>query len=180
MKPSLNVYSGSFLPSSTACIFFFMFISCGLSAQSLVDFSGKWEFDKSQSSPGKVDSNYDGIVIRDIRQNAETFIYADIYKRAGSNDWSTSDEIFNLNGQEQTEKRDAETYTKQASWSADGKTLTLVYKVNYEEDGVPRELIVSEMYKISDDGKILYLEEYSKNHVTGEKTAHYVYNRLQE
>jgi hypothetical protein len=148
-----------------------------LKAQTPVNFSGKWEFDKAKSSPGKLDSGFEGILTRQIVQTPSKITYRDIYARKGSKDWSTTDELYNLNGKDITKKDGANSRKWSAKWSQDKKTLTLTYSEIFVEDGVSREFLIAESYALSDDGKTLTIETYSKNHVTGEKTAKSVYHK---
>jgi hypothetical protein len=153
-------------------VFISLCSSVTLEAQAPVDFSGTWEFDKAASSPGTVHATFEGAVMRKITQSASKFTYRDTYVRSGSDDWSTTDEVFNLDGKEQIKKDGANSRKKSALWSADKKTLTLTYKETYMEKGVAKELLAADSYKLSDEGKTLTIETFSKNQVTGEtKTA---------
>jgi hypothetical protein len=148
-----------------------------LSAQTAANFSGKWEFDKTKSSPGTVHANYPGTVTRQITQNASTLTYRDVYVQKGSSNWKTTDEIFNLDGKEQIRKDGANTRRKSAKWSDDKKILTLTYAETYVERGVSKELSAAASYALSEDGKTLTMETYSKNQVTGEKKTTSVYHK---
>jgi hypothetical protein len=148
-----------------------------LKAQTQMNFSGKWEFDKVKSSPDLPDSKYDGTVIRQISQTLSTIAYHDIYIQKGSNDWATTDEIFNLDGKEQVKKDNSGTNKKSTKWSQDAKVLTLTYLVIYKEDGVTKEIVISESYKLSEDRKTLTIETYSKNLVAGETNTKSVYHK---
>jgi hypothetical protein len=153
-------------------IFISLCSSVTLEAQAPVDFSGTWEFDKAASSPGTVHAKFEGAVIRKITQTASKFTYRDTYVRSGSDDWSTTDEVFSLDGKEQVKKDGANSRRKSAIWSQDKKVLTLTYKETYKERGVVKELLSAESYKLSVEGTSLTIETFSKNQVTGEtKTA---------
>jgi len=148
-----------------------------LKAQNTANFSGKWEFDKTKSTPGTTHSTFDGTVIRLITQNTSTFIYSDMYIRKGSEDWKTADELFNIDGKEQIEKDGRGTRKKSIKWSSNKKTLTLTYAETYIEGGVSKDLLREETYEQSDDGKTLTIETYSKNLVTGETRTNSVFNK---
>jgi hypothetical protein len=171
-----------FRPGHTAIVnvslvLVFLLSSVALKDQSQTNLSGKWEFDKTESSPGTVHSKYDGTVTRKITQNSSTITYCDIYTRKGSNDWKTADELFRLDGKEQIKKDGANSRKKSAKWSQDKKVLTLTYRETYTEEGISKELLVAESYKLSDDGKTLTIETYSKNQVTGETKTKSVYQK---
>jgi hypothetical protein len=146
-------------------------------AQNPMNFSGKWEFDKTKSSPDLLDSKYDGTVTRQITQTSSTIAYRDIYIQKGSDDWETTDEIFNLDGKEQIRKDNSSTIKKSTKWSQETKTLSLINSETYIEDGVSMELKITESYKLSDDGKTLTIETYSKNQITGETKTKGVYHK---
>ncbi|RPI06006.1 MAG: hypothetical protein EHM64_04560 [Ignavibacteriae bacterium] len=78
--------------------------SINLNAQTPTNFSGKWEFDKTKSSPGFVESNYDGTVVRQITQNASTLKYFDTYIHPDRPDFKTTTDSYTLNGKEKIEK----------------------------------------------------------------------------
>ena len=158
-------------------ILMFLLSSVALKAQTPTNFSGKWEFDKTKSSSETDISKYDGTVIRQITQNSSTIAYRDIYTQKGSNNWETSDELFNLDGKEQIKKWDSSTSKKSAIWSQDKKSLTLSYKETYVEEGVSKDLLIAESYKLSDDGKTLTIETYSKDVVRGEIKTKSVYHK---
>jgi hypothetical protein len=163
---------------SVSLVLMFLLSSNALKAQTLTNFSGTWEFDKTQSSPGTIESKYDGSVTRQITQNSSKLTYCDIYVQKGSDDWKTADEVFNLDGKEQIKKDGANSRRKSAQWSQDKKILTLTYKETYTEEGVSKELLNAESYKLSDDGKTLTIETYSKNQVTGETRTKGVYRKI--
>jgi hypothetical protein len=153
----------------------FLLFSMTLEAQTPTNFSGKWEFEKAKSSPNTTLSNYDGTVVRQIVQNSSRFTYRDSYIQKGSSDWSTTDEVFTLDGKEQVKKNGSTTSRKSATWSQEKKVLTLTYAETYAENGVSKELLVAESYKLSDNGRTLTVETYSKNQVTGETKTTSVY-----
>jgi hypothetical protein len=151
--------------------------SAALRAQTPTNYSGRWEFDKTKSSPGTVHANYPGTVTRHITQNASVLTYRDIYVQPGSKDWKTADESYKLDGKEQIKKDGTTTRKKSAQWSQDKKSLTLTYAETYIERGVAKELLVAESYKLSDDGKTLTIDTFSKNQVTGETKTNSVYSK---
>jgi hypothetical protein len=162
---------------NVSLISMFLLFSMTVKAQIPINFSGKWEFDKAKSSPDLLDSNFDGIVTRQITQTASTIAYHDIYVKKGSNDWATLDEIFNLDGKEQVKKDNSGTLKKSAKWSQDTNVLTLIILLTYTEEGVSKETQISESYKLSDEGKTLTIESYSKDQVTGETKKKAVYHK---
>jgi hypothetical protein len=156
----------------------FLMSSATLKAQTPINFSGKWEYDKAKSSPGTDNAKYNGTVVRQITQTASTIACRDIYIQKGINDWSTSDDVYNLDGKEEIDKSDPnDIITKSVIWSQDQKSLTLSYKSTYIEQGVSKESLISGTYKLSDDGKTLTIEEYSKDAIRGEIKTTSVYHK---
>lgn len=166
-----------FVIMNVSLILMFLLISMAAEAQIPINFSGKWEFDKAKSSADLLDSKFEGIVTRQITQTATTIAYHDIYVQKGSNDWKTLDEIFNLDGKEQVKKDNSGTTKKSTKWSQETKVLTLIFLLTYTEDGVSKEISITESYKLSDDGKTLNIESFSKNPVTGETKTKAVYHK---
>jgi hypothetical protein len=171
-----------FPPRNTSILGASLIVLCimstvSLRAQTAANFAGKWEFDKAKSSPGTVHANYPGTVTRQITQNSSRLTYRDVYVQKGSSDWKTTDEIFTLDGKEQIKKDGANTRRKSAKWSEDKKILTLTYAETYVEGGVSKELSVAESYALSEEGKTLTIETFSKNQVTGETKTTSVYRK---
>ena len=146
-------------------------------AQTPTNFSGKWEYDKAQSSSGTVESNYDGSVIRQITQNPTKITYGDIYIRPGSTEWKTSTVTYDLNGKEKITKHDVGTNKCIAKWSADKKVITITNTDTQSLKGVLQDFLVVDSFKLSENGKTLTIERYSKNSVTGETKAKIVYHK---
>lgn len=177
MRPKLLTRQKHTAIIIVSLIVMFLLSNMTLKAQTTKNFSGKWDFDKSKSSPELKNSKYEGTVTRQITQNSSTLSYCDIYILKGNDDWKTSDELFNLDGKEQIQKDDSNTIKKSAKWSQDNLTLTLTYINTYIEEGVSKDLLITESYKQSDDGKTLTIETYSKNVVTGESKTKSVYHK---
>jgi hypothetical protein len=148
-----------------------------IAAQTPSNFSGKWVFDKEKSSPGLLESGFDGTVTRQITQNSTTLSYADIYVRKGSDDWKTSEEPFNLDGKETIKKGSFSTIKKSAKWSEDKKSLTLTYIDTQVAKGVSEDFLTAESYKLTDGGLTLLIETYSKNPVKGESKTQKIYHK---
>jgi len=151
--------------------------SKGLMAQAPTNFSGKWQYDKSKSVVDKLDPKFDGTIILEVTQNATSISFAEIYKRQGAADWKTSADTYTLDGKEKVTKSDIGTSKKTAKWSADKKVLTITNIDTQTLNGVLQDFIVIDTYSLSTDGKILTIERYNKNPVTGETKAKKVYSK---
>jgi hypothetical protein len=162
---------------SVLIIFMFFTSAVILKAQTQPDFSGKWIFDKTQSSAGLVESGYEGAVVRKIIQNPTTITFSDVYLHPDRDEWETATDSYNLDGQEQIIKRSIGTTKKTAAWSEDKKILTLTNFDSQTHGGVTNEYLVKDSYSLSENGLVLTVERYSKNPVAGDTTAKKVYNK---
>ncbi|MBS1976327.1 MAG: hypothetical protein JST46_03090 [Bacteroidetes bacterium] len=147
-----------------------------LTAQTPSNFSGKWLFDKSASSSESAFSGYPGTITRQITHTASSLTYRDTYVQPGAKDWSTTAEVFKI-GKTEVEKHSDQSSTKTTSWSKDMRSITLNYLTSYKEKGGPKESLIAETYTLSDNGKTLTIELYSKNDVTGETRVKDVFRK---
>ncbi len=148
-----------------------------LKAQKLANFAGTWEFDKQASTGDLIESKYDGIVLRQITQNASTISFKDTWKKPGEQDFITAAETYYLDGKERVKKSDIGTRKNSATWSADKQILTIKNLDTQTLKGVPQDFLVTDSYTLSDGGRVLTIEEYSKNPVKGETRATKVYRK---
>ena len=163
---------------SASLISMFLLSSATLKAQTPINFSGKWTYDKAKSTPGTNNAEYNGTLARQITQTASTIAYRDIYTQNGTNDYTTSDDVFNLDGKEEIDKSDPNSIlSKSVIWSQDRKSLTLSYKSTYIEEGVSKEFIINETYKLSDEGKTLTIEMKTKDAIRGEINTINIYHK---
>ncbi|QQS52165.1 MAG: hypothetical protein IPM71_05375 [Bacteroidota bacterium] len=151
--------------------------SISLKSQTPKDFSGKWEFDKTKSTPGQIASNYEGVVIRTITQTTSTLTYSEIYTKSDNADWATEPEVYNLDGKETSEKFSLGIIKKTAKWTDDFQSITLTYIDERIKDGVSEQFLNAETLKVSDDGQTLTIKTYSKNPVQGETTSLSIYHK---
>jgi hypothetical protein len=171
MKTNPIIKRENLLITSALMALLFLFSTNSLYAQKPIDFSGNWEFDKIQSTPGQTASNYDGIVIRKIIQTSSTLTYSVIYIKTGNDDWETAPVEYNLDGIETSENFSMGIIKKCAKWAEDKKSITITYIDARPKNGVSEEFLIAETLKLSDDGQTLTIETYSKNPVQGEKTT---------
>ncbi len=158
-------------------ILLFLLYSSNLMSQSQLNFSGKWMYDKTKSTPGTNSSDYPGTISREITQTATEITYRDIYIATGSNPFTGSDIVLKLDGKEETDKSDPDvTITKSLKWSQDKKSFITTFKTNYTMDGVKKEILITETYSLSDDGKTLTIYEFHKAELGETKTTN-IYNK---
>lgn len=149
-----------------------------LQAQSPVDFSGKWQFDRAHSDKDRFDSEeYDGTIILEISQNSEGISFSETYIYPDRPEWKTSADIYKFDGKEQITKSSVGTSKKSAKWSPDKQLLTITNTDTQTVKEVLHEFVIIDTYSLSADKKTLILERYRKNYVTGETKVKKVYNR---
>ena len=175
MRPNRFYIQGHIVINNVSLILMFLLFSMTLIAQTPRNFSGKWQFDKTKSILDKVEPNYDGTVVLEINQNSTTITFSEIYIRSGSPDWKTAADSYKLDGKEHVRKYNVGTNKNSVKWSKDKKILTITNIDTQTLDGVTQEFLVTDSYKLSDDGKTLTIERYRKNPITGEIKAKKVY-----
>lgn len=158
-------------------ILIFLLNTLALKAQNPTNFSGKWQFDKLNSIPDQIEPDYDGSIIIEITQNATTISFDEIYIHPERADWKTATESYNLDGKEQITNSSVGTNKKLAKWSLDKKVLTITNLDKQKLKGVIQDFVVTDTYQLSDDGKILTIERYRNNPVTGETNAKKIYQK---
>jgi hypothetical protein len=151
--------------------FMLILTSAGINAQKSTNFSGKWQYDKSKSVVDAIERDYDGTIILEISQDSSTISFAEVYIHPGRTDWKTASESYKLNGEEQIRKSSVGTNKNTVKWSPDRKVLTITNLDTQDS----QDYKVVDSYSLSADGKILTIERYRKNPVTGETKAKKVY-----
>ena len=162
------------------CLTFFSFIllsRANLNAQSPVNFSGAWEFDRAGSTLVKADPVFEGTEILEIKQNSRTISFAETYIRKGSEDFKTLTDVYKHNGKVYTRKDKIGTSKKSAKWSEDRTALIITNLDRQTLEGVLSDFLMIDTYKLSDDRLILTIERYRKNQVTGETTSILIYHK---
>lgn len=170
MKPN-QLFTG------IGCMLIFMAFLGNLNAQSPVNFSGKWQYDRANSDKDKFDSEYDGTVILEISQNSDSISFSETYIYPDRPQWKTSADTYRFDGKEQITKSSVGTSKKSAKWSADKKLLTITNIDTQTVKGVLQEFIIIDTYSLSADKRTINLERYRKNYVTGETRSKKIYTR---
>jgi hypothetical protein len=171
MKPSQVFSSNKLAITRASFISMFLLYSMTLMSQSQINFSGKWTYDKTKSTAGTNNSNYPGTISREITQTVSTLTYRDIYTTSGSNPFTSSDIVLNLDEKEEIDKSDPDvTLTKSLKWLQGNKSFTITFKTKYSIDGVSKEVLINDTYTLSDDGKTLTIAEFHKAELGETKT----------
>lgn len=170
MKPN-QLFTG------IGCMLIFMVFLGNLKAQSPVNFSGKWQYDRANSDKDKFESELDGTVILEINQTSDSVSFSETYIYPDRPQWKTSADSYKIDGKEQITKSSVGTSKKSAKWSPDKKLLIVTNIDTQTVKGVLQEFIVSDTYNLSADKKTIMLERYRKNYVTGETKSKKIYTR---
>lgn len=142
-----------------------------------VDFSGKWQYDKTTSKPDRLHHDFEGTEILEITQNADSIFFVQVFIREGSPDWKTSADAYKLDGKEEVKNSSRGTNTRSAKWSPDKKVLTIKNIDTQTSQGVLQKFITEDTYSLSADGKTLTIDHRRDNPVTGELKGKMMYRK---
>jgi hypothetical protein len=172
MKTNQVFSSGHLAIIRASLILLFLIFTTTLMSQSKINFSGKWTYDKTKSTTGTNNWEYPGSISREITQNASTLTYRDIYTANGSDPFTSSDIVLNLDGKEEVDKSDPDvTLSKSLKWLQGNKSIIITFKSKYTIDGVSKEILINDTYTLSDDGKTLTINEFHKAELGETKTT---------
>ncbi|GAI54435.1 unnamed protein product, partial [marine sediment metagenome] len=87
-----------------------------------------------------------------------------------------STEKMTLDGKESENTAGRGTRKLAVTWSDDGKTLTIKSTMAFERDGETMEMKSTELWKLTDGGKILSIESSFSTQM-GERKATFVYDK---
>lgn len=139
------------------------------------DFSGTWTLNDSKSDLG--DSQFRGAFKIAATQEANSLDLVRLSKGRNDED-RTSVEKYALDGFESQNTGFMNSVKKsKASWSADGKVLTINSVMTFERDGEKREFASSEVWSLSPNGKNLTIMS-SFNTQNGEFKQIRVYDKM--
>ncbi len=161
-------------------IFIAMFIisTTALKAQAPLNFSGKWEFDKVNSDKDRTgDASFNGVIIMEIRQNADTISIFNTYFMPGKDGMTHRPESFPADGTVVADNSGSDPAKKFIKWSPDGKMLTTQYVMTATIDGVAQDFLTVMTYQLREDGKTLVVDEMRKSKLNGEKKIKKIYKK---
>jgi|WetSurMetagenome_2_1015567.scaffolds.fasta_scaffold96607_2 hypothetical protein len=137
----------------------FLLISAGIFAQA--NFSGTWTMNQSKSKMGGEGGGPGGPMSAQsltIVQDAATLSVDQTMNGPDGNDMKMSMK-YNLNGKESENTFMMDAKRKSIiAWSADKKSITINSSMVFNMNGENREMKESETWKLSDDGKTLFVE----------------------
>jgi hypothetical protein len=156
----------------------FLLSSLTLNAQTQTNFSGRWEFDKAGSDKDETgDASFDGKIILEIKQNSDIISFSNTFFMPGKEGITLPPESFPADGTVTADNSGTDPAKKFIKWSQDKKILTASYVMTASIDGVAQDFLTAMTYRLSDDGKTLFVEELNKSRLNGEKTIKKVYKK---
>ena len=140
-----------------------------------VDFSGTWNFNEEKSEMGE-GGRFMRMTKMVITQKDNDMTLERHSTRRDGEPFTMTDTL-TLDGKEcQNPAFGENTKKSTATWSENGKNLTINTTMEFWREGNKAEFTSVEVYKLSDDGKTLTVE-YSGTSLRGERKATYVYDK---
>ena len=162
----------------TLLISLFIISSLALNAQTPTNFSGKWEFDKTNSDKDeRGDASFNGTIILEIKQNSDTITFTNTFFLPGKDGRTLRPDKFLANEKVTQDNSGSDPAKKFVKWSPDKKVLTTNYIMTATIDGVAQDFVTTKTYKISEGGKTLVVVEFNKSKLNGEKTVKKTYKK---
>lgn len=152
-----------------------LLISYEAFSQSKLNLTGKWELQKSLSSKGMVETDYDGTLIMNVKHSKTSFSYSHIYRKAGNKDFETESESFNLDGKIQSEKFSMGVIRKQGKAMND--TIVIIYEDVRKEKAVESIFQISDTLILDKNGN-LQIKRFSSNPIKGKSNAILVFKKV--
>jgi hypothetical protein len=140
-----------------------------------INFSGSWSMNAEKSATGE------GVPRRiaakmTVVQSGDTLSIERIIKRDTGEETSSTEKL-TMDGKECVTTIMDRPRTSTATWSQDGKSLTIASKSVFERDGNKIEITSSETWKLSEDGKSLTVDAASTS-PRGDRKGTFVYDKV--
>jgi hypothetical protein len=178
MIPNQLVILKTKLFSRLSLVVLFLISSFYLTAQTPTNFSGKWEFDKASSDKGETgDASFKGTIILDINQTPDQITTTSTFFLPGKDGIKMPPIVFSLLAGIETSKGRTGGVKIYIKWSDNKKILTTNSIMTDTIDGVPQDFLTAMTYRLSEDGKTLFIDELHKSKLNGEKTIKKVYKK---
>jgi hypothetical protein len=160
MKTQLNTFAGTL---TTALSLGLIYVCIAATHLAGVDLKGEWTYSAQKSKPGssqypiaplklKITTEANGIA---IERTTAGF-------NGGENMVSTDHLTFDGKVTENTAFGNSKKKST-AVWSADGKQLTVTASIMFDQNGTQREFKSTEIYSLSEDGKVLTMNFASQS-----------------
>lgn len=168
LKNPVKVLTITFLVS-------FFLIPMGSYAQDgKVNFSGEWSFNESKSNMGE--GRFRGASSKlTIKQEGNDLTIERLRTGRDGQEMKSTQKL-TLDGKESENTTGMGTRKSAATWSDDGKTLTIKSTMVFDRGGETMEIKSIELWKLTDGGKNLSIESASSTPM-GERKATLVYDK---
>jgi len=140
-----------------------------------VDFSGTWAMNAEKSATGESAPRRVASKMT-VAQKGDTLSVERTFIR-NTGEVTTSIEKLTMDGKECVSTVMDRPRTSTATWSEDGKTMTIATKSVFERDGNKIEMNSTEAWKLSEDGKTLTVDVASTS-PRGDRKGAFVYDRV--
>ncbi|MCJ7446619.1 MAG: hypothetical protein MUO72_02900 [Bacteroidales bacterium] len=134
--------------------FAFLLISAGVFAQT--NFSGTWAFNESKSNFGGSQFRFAATTMV-VTQDANTLSVESTMPGRDGGEMKSSAK-YTLDGKVSENPMFNTTRKSTVTWSADKTSITIASTMTFERDGESREMKSSEVWKLSEGGKVLLIE----------------------
>ena len=132
----------------------FCMTTSGLFAQA--NFSGTWAFNESKSNFGGSEFRFAATTLV-VTQDANTLSVESTMPGRDGGEMKTTAK-YTLDGKVSENPMFNTTRKSTVTWSADKTSLTIASTMTFERDGESREMKSSEVWKLSEGGKVLLIE----------------------
>jgi hypothetical protein len=150
-----------------------LFIPANAWAAKKANFSGEWALNESKSELGE------GRMFSPVKltvQQEGNSMTLERTRTGRDGEERTSKEVLTLDGKESINKSENRTSTSTATWSKDGKTLTIVTNTEINREGETFQMKSTEVWTLGEDGKILQVQSDSTS-PRGERSVKLVYDK---
>ena len=171
-KTTMKQKRGSQLLAMAMLASFLLLPAHALAAKK-ADFSGEWALNESKSDLGE--GRFFSAVKMAVTQEKNTMTLE--RTRVGRDGQErTNSEVLTLDGKENINKRENRSSTSTATWSDDGKTLTIKTDTEFNRQGETFKMKSTETWALGEDGKTLIIRSESSSR-RGERSVTLVYDR---
>jgi hypothetical protein len=139
-----------------------------------VDFSGTWTMNAEKSATGE-DAPRRVAAKMTVVQKGDSLSVERTFRRNTGEETSSIEKLM-MDGKECVSTIMDRPRTSTATWSEDGKNLTIASKSVFERDGNKIEMSSTETWKLSEDGKILTVDVASTS-PRGDRKGAFVYDK---
>ncbi len=138
-----------------------------------VDFSGEWVFNESKSDMGE--GRFGTSSKLTIKQEGNNITIERLRTGRDGQEMTSTDKL-TMDGKESENETGRGTRKSAATWSDDGKSLTIKSTMVFDRNGETMEMKSVEQWKLTDGGKILSIDSSSST-PRGERKATMVYDK---